>query len=156
MEVLSVLGVLDAEVVPPAAEAEPGGFDGGVHIHRSPVGIAVVGDHAAQTLDPVVLVLDGRLEPVVAVQVHDDAALVKADPGIKLRPYHEGKELLLSTQLQDGGIVVPEVIIGPLPQVGAGFGHHGDSVFPQFVLLRRSGPLHGPRIDLHVFSPVLY
>ena len=137
----AVLGALDAVVGFPAAEAVPHGFDGGGNVGGGPVGIAPVGHHAAQTLKFFVFILNGALQPVVAVQVHRHTALVKpVVAGGKIRFHYKGEEFLLRFHLQHRRIVVAEAVVGPLPQVRMGLSGHGDLRFGHPVISGRSGP----------------
>ena len=146
---LSVFGALDAIVVLPAAEAVPHLLHVGRDRRRRPVRIAVVGDHGAEMLELFVLVLDRRLEPVFAVEVHHDAALVKAVMTAgEIRFYDKGEILLFGFPLQHRRIVVSEVIIGPLPQVGMRLGLDGDFFVGNAGFLRLSGPLEAFRFAL--------
>src|SRR5699024_4637847 len=108
------LGIFDAEIVLPAAEAEPHLPDGR-NVRRAPVGIAAVGDDRPQAADTPVFVLDRPLEPAVAAKIQRDARLIEAAAVVELRLHREGKELLTRLKLQDGRAVVAEVIVRPLP-----------------------------------------
>ena len=118
-EIHSILRAFDAVVVIAAREAVPHGLDIGGNSGGCPVGIALVCNHAAEVLELLVLVFDRALHPVLAVEVHDDAALVEAMVALReVGLHHEAEELLTRLHLQDGRIVVLEVIVGALPEVG--------------------------------------
>lgn len=77
------------------------------------------GNNAAEVLEALVFVLDGRLEPVFAVKIHNDSALVEADLALKIGLYGERKEFFIGFKLQNGRVVVYKTVVGALPKVGA-------------------------------------
>ena len=142
-EMYAVRRTLDAIIVLPPREAVPHRF----YVRRDsrccPVRIAAVGDHRTEVLVLPVLVLHGRFEPVLAVKVHHNTALVK--PMMALREIglgDERKEPLVRLHLQNRRIVIPEVVVRPLPEVGMRFGGDGNHAvfFLYFCGLTR--PLH--------------
>lgn len=86
---LAVLGALDTVIVLMAAEAVPHRPNACIDLRRRPVGVTVVGDHTAEMAKPFVFVFDRSFEPVFAVKVHDDAALVKTVLAVKMRLYRK-------------------------------------------------------------------
>ena len=100
----------------------------------------MVGDHAAQMLEALIFVLDGTLEPVFAVQVHDHAALVEAVLALKFRFYQEGEEFFVGLHLEHRGVVVSEMVIGPLPQIRMGLGYDLHLVIRDREVFRFPGP----------------
>ena len=66
-KILTVGGTFDAVIVLLTAETVPHGLDRGVNGGGCPIGVAVVGHHAAQMLKMLVFVFDRALQPVVAV-----------------------------------------------------------------------------------------
>lgn len=94
-EAYSVKGILYAEVILSAAETKPNAFYRGVNIHSGPVGITLVSDHTAETLEQLIFILNGGLEPVITVKIHDNTALVKTLLAFKFGLNGKG-EILLS------------------------------------------------------------
>ena len=93
-------------------------------------------------LELVVLVLDGAFQPVRAVEIHDDAALVEALMALcEVGLHYEAEELLAGLHLQYGGIVVLEVIVGALPQVGMRSGGNENGVALHLVAFGLPCPL---------------
>ena len=92
------------------------------NILRRPVGITVIGHHAAKPLEAVVFVLDRGFYPIIAIPVDGNAALVEQDRGIENRLDRKREIFLCRLHLQHRSIVVPESVIGPLPKVGMRFG----------------------------------
>ena len=100
-------------------------------------------------LELLVLELHGALEPVLAVQVHHDAALVEALVALgEVRLYHKAEELLLCLHLQHGSIVVPEMVVRPLPEVSVRGSGDGDDTVVDLAGSRLPGPLELFQIDL--------
>ena len=150
-EVDTVGGALDAVVVGPSGEAVPHGFDVGRNGRRGPVGITVVGRDAAQVLEFLVLEFHGTLEPIVAVQVHDDAALVKALVALGEIGFHDEAEVLfLRLDLEDRGVVVAEMIVGPLPEVRVRGRGDGQCLAVNGKGSRLPGPLKRGKVDVSV------
>ena len=76
-ELHTVCGALYAVIVLPAAEPVPHGLDGSVNSRSSPIGVAVIGNDAAQVLEMFVFVLNRGFQSVFTVQIQNDTALVK-------------------------------------------------------------------------------
>ena len=115
-EVHAVGGAFDAEVILPAGEAVPHGLHLGRYRRCGPVGVAVVCGHTTKVLELLVLEFHRTFEPIVTIQVHHYTALVEALVALReIRLHHEAEELLPGLHLQNGGVIVPEMIIGPLP-----------------------------------------
>lgn len=93
----------------------PNGVNRCAYVRCRPIGIAVICDHAAQSLKTAVFIFDGRFQPIVAVQVHNNSALVESALAFKLCPNNEGKEIFFRCELQNGSIVVSKTVISPLP-----------------------------------------
>jgi len=99
-------------------------------------------------LERLVLELDGALEPVFAVQVHHDAALVKAMVALReIRLDHEAEVFLPGLHLQHRCIVVPEMVVSPLPEVGMRGGGDGNGVALDLTGCRLPGPLE--QVQVH-------
>ena len=150
-EAYSVLRALDAIVVLSAREPIPYRSDLGGNGRRGPIRITVVGHHASQVLELFVLVLHTGLQPVVAVEVYDDAALVKAPVAFREVSLHdEAEEPLLRLHLEDRGVVVAEMIIGTLPKVCARSGDHLDGVTLDEALRWLSRPFEKVYVQFHL------
>jgi len=149
----AVFGAFDAEIVFTAAEAVPHGLDICTDLCSGPVRVTHVCDHAAQMLESFVLVLDGCLEPVFAIKVNHHSALVKTTLAVKLRFYGKGKELVCSADLQDRGVIISEMIVGPLPKIRVGRRDDFDSVVVDFKFGRLAGPFPEIHADSH-FKPL--
>ena len=117
-EVYAVERTLYTKVVLPAAKSVPDLFHTAVNGGGRPVGISVHRHNTAKVLKDAVFVLTRCLYPVFAVEVGNHAALVKALPAFKPRPYRERKVFFVGRRLQHGRTVVSEVVVGALPQVG--------------------------------------
>ena len=118
MEDRAVGRMLNAVIIFAAAEPVPHGFHGGGNDRRRPVGIAAVGDNAAQMLQLRIFVFNRGFEPVFAVQIDDDAALVEAMLTFRKIRFHRKAEIRLGCfHLKDGGIVIAEMVVCALPQV---------------------------------------
>ncbi len=85
----TVLRAFHAEVALPAAEPVVHAALGGRNVGGGPVGIAMIGDDTAQALKALILVLDGRFQPVVAVLVDQHAALIETSLAVEGRSYDE-------------------------------------------------------------------
>ena len=77
-EFFAVRRAFNTVVVLPAAEAIPHLFDARGDLCCCPVGIAAVGNNAAKMLKFLVFIFDRALQPVLAVKVENNAALVKS------------------------------------------------------------------------------
>lgn len=76
-EVFAIKRAFDAIVVFTPGKAIPHGFYPGVDGCCGPVGITAIGHDTAQMLELFVLVFNACLEPVLAVEIHYDTALVE-------------------------------------------------------------------------------
>ena len=113
----------------------------------------MIGHHTAQMLKFFGFVLDRCLQPVFAVKIHHDAALVKPMVAVKLRLHHEGKILLLRFHLQHGCIIIAEMIIGPLPQICIGCSDNLNFIGRNRTGRRFSHPFQFVDIKFHITSP---
>ena len=133
-EVDAVGGTFDAVVVLAPRETVPHGLDVGWDGGGSPVGITLVGDYAAEVLERFVLIFHGAFEPVLAVEIHNDAALVEAVVALgEVGLDDEAEEWLACGHLQHGGIVVLEMVVSALPEVGVWGCGDGDGVALDFI-----------------------
>lgn len=72
-----------------------------------------------KVLEFLILVLDGAFQPVLTVQIHHHSALVEAMMAVGEIGFHqEREELLGACDLQDRSVVIAEMVVGPLPEVG--------------------------------------
>ena len=102
-----------------------------------------------------VFVFHRGLEPVLAVEVHHDAALVEpvAAAG-EIGLHGEGEIGLPGLKLQHGGVVIAEVVVGALPQIRAGRGGDLDSVCGNGIISGHSRPLKRLRVKIfHHIQP---
>ena len=144
----AVCGAFYAIIIGPAGEPVPHSLDIGRDGRRRPVGIAVVGSHAAKVLEFLVLEFHGTFEPIVAVQVHDNAALVEALMALGEIGLDDKTEiLLLCLHLEYRRIVIPEMIVGPLPKIGVRSRGDGKGISADGICSRFPGPLKGRKID---------
>ena len=139
----AVVGALDTKVVLTAAQPVPHRCDGSGDLGGRPVGVAAVGHDAAEVLYLSVLILDGGLEPIFAVEIHDDPALVEAVmTAAEIRANDKGKILFIRLSLQDRGVIVPETVVGALPQVGMRLRRYLDFIGCYRIIGRLSRPFH--------------
>ena len=111
-EHLSVGRALDTVVILAAGESIPHGFYISGNSRCGPVRVAIVRHYAAQMLKLVVLVFHRAFQPVLAVEIHHDATLVKTVmAACKISLHHEAEILFAGLHLQYGRIVVLEVIL---------------------------------------------
>lgn len=149
-EVFAIQRTFDAIVVFTPGKAIPHGFYPGVDGCCGPVGIAAIGHDTAQMLELFVLVLNACFKPVLAVEIHDDAALVETVMAFgKIGSHGETEELLFGCHLENRGIVVPEMVIGALPEVGLWPGDYFDGVFGDEAALWFARPLKMVDIEFH-------
>ena len=153
LELDAIFGTLDAEIVFAAAKAVPHGLDICADFCGGPVRVTHVGDHAAQVLKTFVLVLDGGLEPIFAIKVYHHSALVETVLAMKLRLYGKGKELVCSADLQDRGVIISEMIVGPLPKIRVGRRDDFDFMVIDFKIGGLPGPFPEILADSH-FKPL--
>ncbi len=66
----------------------------------------------------------------------------------KVGLHHEAEEFLARLHLQHGGIVVLEVIVRALPEVGLRSGSDADGIILDFTLRRLPRPLEAAQIDV--------
>ena len=151
----TVLRAFDQIIVLAAAESIPHGPDARIDLGGCPVGIAVVGYHAAQVLEAIVFIFDRGLEPVVAVKIHDNAALVKPALTIELCFDGKRKEFLLCFHLQHGGIVVSEMVLGSLPQICMWLGDDFNDTVRYGIIGRLSGPPKQIDVKVHIHGFLL-
>lgn len=140
-EMDAILTALHTVVALPPAEPVPHFLHSGRNIGGGPIGVPVVSHYTAQPLEVFIFVLDRNFQPILTVQIDCNSALVKPMMTFgKFCLYHKGKELFIGGHLQHRGVVIPESIVGALPQISVGLRHdfyrflsYGDS-------LRLSGP----------------
>ena len=150
-EVLSVCRTFDAVVVGSAREAVPHCLDICRDGGGSPVGIAVVCYDAAKVLEVFVFIFHRSFKPVVAVEIHHDSALVESVVALcEVGLYCKAEVLLLCLHLEHRSVVVAEMIVCALPQVGVRGSGDGDPVFLDSVGSRLAGPLEVGKVYLAV------
>ena len=124
-EAFSIGGALYAVIIFAARKPIPHGLYLCRNGCSGPVGITVVGYHASQVLILLIFILYAPFQPVVAVQIEHYAALVKPLMAVrKVSLHYEAEKLLFGLHLEYGSIVVAEMIVGALPEVGLRLGDH--------------------------------
>ena len=137
----AVLRTLNAVVILSAAETVPHRFDVCTDSSRSPIRITVICHHAAEVLKLLIFILNRAFQPVFAVKIHDNAALVKAVVCAgKVRFHHKREEFFFRFHLENRGVVVPKMVIGPLPQIGSRFGGNLNTSIRDGMVLRLPRP----------------
>ena len=67
---------------------------------RRPIRIAAIGDNGTQMLERLVFIFHGSFDPVLGVQIHHDAALIKTVMALsKIRFYDEREIFLIALRL---------------------------------------------------------
>ena len=69
LPVLTILGALDAIIIPAAAQPIPHGLDIRRNLCGCPVRVTVVGSHRSEMLEAVVLIFDRAFQPVLGIQM---------------------------------------------------------------------------------------
>ena len=117
-EVHAIVGAFDAIIISTAGETVPHRLYVRRDCRSSPVRITVVGNYASKMLELFVLKLHGTFQPVLAVKIHHDSALVKAPMALGEICLHDEAEILLTRlHLKDWCIIITEMIICPLPEI---------------------------------------
>lgn len=107
-------------------------------------------------LEALVLILHRGLQPVLRIQIHHDPALVETMMALRKVGLHdEGEEALRRLHLQHRGVVVSEMIVGPLPEIGMRVGRDRDPFRLDAELPRLPRPGHFLR-EVHVVSSVFF
>ena len=142
-EMYTIGGALNTIVVLPSRETVPHRF----YIRRdsgsSPIRVAAVGNDRTEMLELLVFVLYRRFEPVLAIQIHHNTALV--EPMMTLREVgldDKREEPLVRLHLQNRRIVIPEVVVRPLPEIGMRFSGDGNHTVFLFYSRGLTRPLH--------------
>lgn len=128
---------LNAVIILPAAEPIPHCFYGCPYGGGGPVRIPVIRHHAPQVLVFLIFIFYGSLQPVLAIQVHHNAALVEPVMAVrKICPYYKGEIFFFRLHLQDRGIVISEMVVCPLPQICSGLCPDYDFLTANFIIKR--------------------
>ena len=148
----AVFRIFYAEVIFSAAQAIPHGSYLCRYFGCCPVGVSVIGYHTAQVLELSVFIFHRSFKPVFTVQVQHNAALIKAVIAFgKIGFHHEGKEFFFCCHLKNGRIVIPEVIIGPLPQIRLRIRSNFNAVLRKGIVPGGSCPFQLADIEGHIF-----
>lgn len=140
-EMLPVLGTLNAIVILAARKSIPHGFNLCINGCRGPIGIPVVGNHASQMLELLILIFHAGFQPILAVKIERNAALVESVvASCEISLHNKAEELFFRLHLEHRGVVILEMIVGTLPQVGFGLGDHFDCIALDNAALRFAGP----------------
>lgn len=143
-EINAVAGALDAVIIPTPGESVPHGFNIGGDGRSCPVGITVVSCNAAKMLKGLIFEFNGALQPVLAIKIHDYAALIKTLVALcKVGLYDKTEKLLPGAYLQDRRIVIPEMVICPLPEVCVRRRFDTECVVAEFKGIRLPCPYKG-------------
>lgn len=154
-EINAVIRTFQAKIIVSAAQAVPYALDRSVDFRGRPIGISAVGHDAAQVLKDIVCIFDGRFQPVFAVEIDDDAALVKAVLAFKPCPHGKRKKFFVAFKLKNRRIVIAEVIICSLPKVGERLCENGDAVVCERAARRFPFPCESSEIRFHDgFPPI--
>ena len=125
----AVRRAFNAVVIFPAAETIPHGLYTGRYLRRGPVGISVRGHNASEMLECFVLEFDRSLEPVLTVEINDYPALIKAAVAFMEFGFDNKAEVaLIRSSLKHRRAVIPEMIVGSLPEIGMGICSYEDPV----------------------------
>ena len=88
-----------------------------------------------------ILIFHRSLEPVLRVKVHNDAALIEAVVAVsEIGLYDKREVFIIGFHLENRSIIIAEMIIGPLPEIGMRLSHYLDKIIIYAILLRFSGP----------------
>jgi len=117
-----------------------------LHICRDcrsgPVGITVIGDNTSKMLELIVLEFNRTFQPVLAVKIHHDTALVKALMTLGKIGLHDETEILFTRlHLEYRCIVITEMIIRSLPEISMRCGGDGQCIAFHRKRRRLPGPL---------------
>jgi hypothetical protein len=89
-----------------------------------------------------VLVLDGALQPVLTVQVHDNPALIETVVAFFKAGFHNKTEVsLIRLHLKNRSIVISEMVIRTLPEIRMRQSRNPDDPVPDFAGFRFPCPL---------------
>lgn len=125
----------------PAAEPIPHCLYGRSYSHSGSVRIPVIRHHAPQVLVFLIFIFHGSLQPVLAIQIHHNAALVKPVMAVrKICLHHKAEIFFFGLNLQDRGIVIPKMVVCPLPQICSGLCHDYDFLTANFIIRRFIDP----------------
>lgn len=113
----AIAGAFNAIIVLTAAESIPHRFYTCADFCRSPIGITVVCHNGTQMLKILVFVFNRAFDPVLAVKIHHNTALIKSVLAFKFCFHNEREVFLICFHLQHRGIVISEVVVCSLPQV---------------------------------------
>lgn len=147
----AIVAAFNAEIVAASAQAIPHRLHGSRNLGSGPVGISMIGHHTAQMLEAFILVFHRTFQPIVAVEIQHDAALVKALMTVgKVGLDLEGEKLLVGGHLQHWGVVVAKVVVSALPQICMWRGGDADSVLGNLIALGVASPLQFVNVKIHI------
>ena len=156
-EIDSIGGTLDAVVILSTRETVPHRLDVSGNGGCGPVGIAIVCCNAAKMLELVVFLFHRAFQPVLAIKIHHDAALVKALVALcEVGLYHKAEKLLTRLHLKDRGVVILKVVVCPLPQVSMRRSGDDDGVTLHFISLWLPCPLEAAQINVPTIGKSLF
>ena len=118
MKSFPIHGTFDTIIILSSAEAIPNRFHGSINFSCSPVRITMVGHYASKILKYVIFIFHRSLQPVFAIQIHNDTALVKSVMALlKFCSDNKTEILLFCLHLEHWRIVILEMIVCSLPQI---------------------------------------
>lgn len=149
-KVLSVLRTFYAIVIFLAGETVSYRLHLDINGGSGPIEISVVGDYAPQVLKFFVLIFHAAFQPVFAIKVHHDAALVKTVMAFReICLDYKTEVFFLCIHLEHRGIVVQKMVVCMLPQVCAWLRHDLYGVVLDCAVLRLPCPSEVIYIQCH-------
>lgn len=148
----AVKGALDAVVVLTTRKPVPHGFDICINFRCGPIRVAIVCYNTTQVLEYVIFVLGGGFEPVFRIEIHHNSTLVKTALAFEVRLHHKGEKLLVRLHLQHWCVVVAEVIVGALPQVGVWVCDNLYFVSCYVVTFGLTNPFEIVDVKIHIYT----
>ena len=124
----TIIGTFDAIIIIPPAKTIPHGFLICSNLSCCPIRVSMIRHHTSKVLEHFVFVFDRSFEPIFAVQVHHDSALVKSLLAFEFRFDDKREKLLICLHLQYGCIIISEVIKCSLPQIRMGRSNNLDFI----------------------------
>ena len=105
-------------------------------------------------LEFLIFVFDRSFQPVLTVQIHHNPTLIKSVPALKFSFHRKGKEFFIRLHLQNGCIVIPEMIICPLPQICVGIRYDFNAAVRYRVIRRFSCPFEFAAVKIHIDTSI--
>ena len=94
-------------------------------------------------LELLILIFDRCFQPVLRIKIHHDTALIEAVVAVGEIGFHYEREVFfICLRLQNGSVIVAEMIVRSLPQVCMRLGHDLNAFIADIRAFRRSCPFH--------------